>query len=234
LWAPIISHFPKIKDLANPVGSSNQSWLFLLVAVFLVGFYLTGRTQREWARIYPALLEQLTRLQPNEQKPIDPPEVDGSWFSSRGIFLLTDVSQRERWALLLSRIEVLQNDIWGFEREKNAVVARIGAFAGLQNPPDPQYAEISEKLQRANDQLIGETRSLEALNSQLLSELYGRLTSGMLISKGFLPPVKPEDDEVLIPSAQWRLLRFDKDLNNAEGGGIAYTGIAVGRTKLPQ
>jgi hypothetical protein len=218
--------------MANPVGSSNQSWLFLLVATFLVGFYLTSRAQREWMHKYPALLEKLRKLEASEQqKMTEKPELDGSWFSSRNILLLTDVTIRERWSLVRQKVDALEAEAQRLEQERSVLSAKLGPLAMLQANPDPDFADISVRATRANQEMYAEGRNLDVINRQLLDDIYIRLSSGHLISKGFCSPVESNHDEVPIPAAQWRLLRFDKDMNNAEGGGIAYIGIAVGRPK---
>jgi hypothetical protein len=115
------------------------------------------------------------------------------------------------------------------EQKRAVLSAKLGPFASLQSDPNPEFADVSENAARASQEMYAEGRNMDAINRQLLDDVYSRLSNGELISRGFRPPVESSHDEVPIPAAQWRLLRFDKDMNNAEGGGIAYVGFAVGR-----
>jgi hypothetical protein len=228
LWKPIISTFPRISEITNPVGSSSQSWFALLVAALLFVFFLNYRSQREWMRKYPTLLEKLGQLEIEKSAA---PEVDGSWFSSRNILLLAHVSIRERWSETKQKMDAAEAKAQQLEQERSILSAKFGPLAAFQTNPDPEYADLSVRATAASQAMYAEGRKLDAIRRELLDDVYSRLWSGLLISKGFTPPVESNHDEVPIPAAQWRLLRFDKDMNEAEGGGIKYIGIAVGRPK---
>jgi hypothetical protein len=45
LWSPIISAFPKIGELTNPIGSSSGAWLTLLTGALIVIFWLDYRAR---------------------------------------------------------------------------------------------------------------------------------------------------------------------------------------------
>jgi hypothetical protein len=51
----------------------------------------------------------------------------------------------------------------------------------------------------------------------------------VLVAKGFVPPLQTNSDEFPIPAAQWRFLRFDKEMKNVEGAGVTYLAVAVAR-----
>lgn len=80
-----------------------------------------------------------------------------------------------------------------------------------------------------------DSSELQVQRFRMLADLYGKLQNGSLVAKGFAEPIKAENDEIMIPKAQWRLVRLDgwplaSTLGEeATGHGITYKSVRIKR-----
>lgn len=111
--------------------------------------------------------------------------------------------------------------------EKSVVLAGLGAFASFTENPTPEVAEAQRKAEGALQNYGNAGRELQRLEAELRNTLHDRLVEGTLLAKGFLPPFSHQSVDVDIPPSQWRFLRFDKDMESAEGQGVKYIGVTV-------
>jgi hypothetical protein len=129
----------------------------------------------------------------------------------------------------VKRLNAIRDKSVGLEARRREVSTKIGPFAALQTPTPVELASVTEEIQKTNEEWFSESTQYEGLRKQLIDEIYGKLSNSILVAKGFVPPLQTNSDEFLIPAAQWRFLRFDKEMKNVEGAGVTYLAVAVAR-----
>jgi hypothetical protein len=113
-----------------------------------------------------------------------------------------------------------KHDAWRrAEGKKEEVLASLGPFAAMDDNPKQELALARRKsTETANEYNRAFEKATEA-DERVLGVIYNKLESGQLIAEGFLPPFNAESEMTSIPAAQWRFLRFEKNMRNATGQG---------------
>jgi hypothetical protein len=235
LVAPYLS-----EDLDSDLGriaSSTTAWLVLMfltvTAICLLDFAARSKWQREFPKI-AGLLERKEIISAREPQHV---EIDSrQWMASYNILdlgnpdLIRRVLETQREAKDTER-EIAENDAQ--QRAARAKLATGGGqYAELKASLDPAPPEL-EALREVASNLYQRKHTAEqsyyTAHGNLLREIYEKLATGKLIAKGFLHPIGRHPSYRDIPAPQWRIIRFNADMTEAQGQSLKYSGIAVAR-----
>ena len=112
------------------------------------------------------------------------------------------------WYELPAAIEKLGDLVWARQRIK--VRKKLGELEEL----DPRYVDAELQIEHRDD--------------ILLPGLNRRLRRGELIARGFREPLSPGAPYRPISWHEWRVMEL-KLPDRAEGGGIGYVGLTIGK-----
>jgi|SRR4051794_29391659 hypothetical protein len=151
------------------------------------------------------------------------------WVSRADILSLGDPDLLDARAEAYEKVLAARAEHQSLQPRRDELSAQMSA-AGLYsfNSPDPpELSEIKGKMARIEAEWQIASDDFNRVSAQLLEGIYDALADGHLIAKAFPYPLSSDPKEVSIPSAQWRFLKFDKDLDKAEGEGIVYKSVVV-------
>jgi hypothetical protein len=156
-----------------------------------------------------------------------PKEEPKKWLCSYDIFEFADQK-------LMRAARKAEADNERIEREYQAIEERRKELFKT-TPRDASGAPISEAFEALKESVAQSWTRLQAQKNvqsasraRALEDIYEKLRCGELIARGFHDPVGNRG-EIDIPSAEWRLLRFNGDYTNAAGSGLRYIGITIAR-----
>lgn len=204
---------PFLATMWAAVVEFSQARIFQIIIALVVGFGIgvAGR-----AGIWKAF-HRLTKPGPDKRVWLTGVEIY-AWARER------IVGQRNT---ALDRVEVTAAHWRELERKKEEVAAGLGPYAMLSDPPSPEYADAKIKAQTAFNDYSRATDELTRVEMQIRNIIHEGLIAERFLAKGFLPPFTHQSIDVGIPASQWRFLRFDKDMQTAEGQGVTYIGVSV-------
>jgi len=156
-----------------------------------------------------------------------------NWLSSYAIFELADQKLMTEAINAEAEVEKLERKYNDLENERIALRSSPrGAFkaaSALQQPVSEAEEVLGKAVRDAYIKAQAERDYRTSARAKALEDIYAKLRSGDLVAKGFLDPVLPNAEEIIIRAAHWRIIRFNGDYTLAEGQGIKYIGITVAR-----
>jgi hypothetical protein len=113
------------------------------------------------------------------------------------------------------------------ELEKNTIDQRI--IAEWYSPPlgtheTPEKTEARKLLKRYEDV----KRKVEAFTNLIYKDLDEQLVRGELIARGFREPFSHGAPYLTISRHEWRIIKLGPP-DRAEGGGVSYVGLTIGK-----
>jgi hypothetical protein len=108
---------------------------------------------------------------------------------------------------------------------------RRGPSSPMTEAEAPEIA-LARAAVFAHQEIITSARSTAKMCEEFLqSDITAKLSSGALIAKG-LPLIDGQAQrERVIPAHQWRVLEFDFLRATAQGHGLSYVGIVIGKPR---
>ena len=155
------------------------------------------------------------------------------WVNGPEIFHLCDSKLVQTARSDAERLRALELEDKNIQAE-NFFCNQTGPFAN----PDQTELERTEKLDELKRRMaelypaMSDAKTKRNISyAHIESDLYEKLINGNLVAKGFLAPINPYSEELLIPSARWRFLRFANELRDASGEDMTYKAVSVARPK---
>ncbi len=103
------------------------------------------------------------------------------------------------------------------------------AIAGLDSMMSKEWMQAKSRADTLHEELRMQRKHLSASHRRVMDYIYKQLQEGTFVARAFLTPVNKHPEQIIIPAAQWRFLRFNDDLSEASGQDITYTMIDVAR-----
>jgi hypothetical protein len=149
------------------------------------------------------------------------------WLRSYDIFEFADQKLMRAARKAEADNERIEREYQAIE-ERRQEMLKTTRFDVSGAPISEAFEALKESVAQSWGRLQAQKNVQSAARAKALENLYEKLRSGELVARGFHDPVGNQG-EVDIPSAEWRLLRFNGDYTNAAGSGLRYIGITVAR-----
>ncbi len=155
------------------------------------------------------------------------------WLTSYRIFDLADQglvktarNAKDKSAEFERELEVLQ-----IQRENLRPKDAFKAITALQEPPSPAMVELQKRESEAYRKIEAQRRQHASAYAGALEDIYEKLRNGHPVAKGFVGSLSNSPNEIEIPAAHWRVIKFNNDYTEAKGQGMEYVGITVAKAK---
>jgi len=104
---------------------------------------------------------------------------------------------------------------------------KVGEDLALDVAEAPDVTEAKEELDRVRHE---QGERYDRFHWLLSEDLHDRLLSGELLARGFREPFSHAAPYLTISRHEWRIIKItDEFLDRAEGGGVAYVGLTIGK-----
>jgi hypothetical protein len=164
--------------------------------------------------------------------------------AKEGFSLLREIARNFSWRQLCQRYKAWTVQEWVTPAQSLFFfgdVKNSGRLYGLeeaqcvncQAQKDIVYAiltpEVSAKLQKLDAEFQEREKEAAALREKLWNAIDFKLEYGNLLARGFKYPHVHREPRLLIPPEEWKLLTVDYATDEAEGYGIKYIAVEIGR-----
>jgi len=228
-WPNLGPKVPEGIDIPLGAISSNAvSWLILLALAVGMISVLDYRTRLDWIR----LVEPLRRGGFLQIEHAVSTKIDGrQWLSSYKIFDLADQSLFKTAVVSEEATELAKRNLEELQQQRAQLGfgrTAIQAINDLGNPSS-EMEQLRASVETAATKFITEQQRRDSARASVLEDIYEKLRNGILIAKGFVPPVANSSPELEIPASHWRMIRFNGDYTQAKDQELQYVGITVAK-----
>jgi hypothetical protein len=117
------------------------------------------------------------------------------------------------------------------ERRKGVTIGdrRISPYWSLGVPQTPEEAEARKCFSSLEQRYTDAQRKVDFLAKMINEDLTEQLARGELMARGFRAPFSHGAPYLTISRHEWRIIKLDAPTDRAEGGGVSYVGLTIGK-----